>query len=70
MPEVGLGIGRYQGLVGGLPQEILTWYDAQGNRHLRPEEQERLAKEQEQQERERLEIFLRSKGFDPEHLPE
>jgi hypothetical protein len=48
----------------------LTWYDAQGNRHLRPEEQERLAKEQEQQERERLEIFLRSKGFDPEHLPE
>lgn len=28
MPEVGLGIGRYLALIGGLPQEILTWYDA------------------------------------------
>jgi Uma2 family endonuclease len=63
MPEVGLGIGRYQGFVGGLPQEILTWYDAQGNRHLNPEEQEK-------QKRERLETFLRSQGFDPDHLPE
>jgi len=32
MPEVGLGIGRYRGLVGGLSQEILTWYDAAGDR--------------------------------------
>jgi hypothetical protein len=63
IPEVELGIGRYQGFVGSLPQEILTWYDAQGNRHLNPEEQEKLR-------RERLETFLRSKGFDPDHLPE
>ncbi|KAM3095291.1 Uma2 family endonuclease [Phormidesmis sp. 146-35] len=27
MPEVGLGIGRYRGVVGGLNQEILTWYN-------------------------------------------
>jgi Uma2 family endonuclease len=91
MPEVGLGIGRYQGKVGGLPQELLTWYDAQGDRHLSPEEQERFAKEQErfakeqerfakeqerfakeqeQRQRERLEAFLRSQGFDPNHLPD
>ncbi|NET39756.1 MAG: Uma2 family endonuclease [Cyanothece sp. SIO1E1] len=63
MPEVGLGIGRYQAQVGSLPQEILTWYDAQGNRHLNAEEQERQAKE-------RLEAYLRSQGIDPNQLPD
>ncbi|MEO1393184.1 MAG: Uma2 family endonuclease [Cyanobacteria bacterium J06634_5] len=62
MPEVGLGIGRYQGEVGGLSQEILTWYDEQGNRHLSEAEGERL-------ERQRLEEFLRAQGFDPNNLP-
>jgi Uma2 family endonuclease len=80
MPEVGLGIGRYQGLLGGLPQEILTWYDAQGNRHLSAEEQERQRTEQERQRTEqerqrteqarkrahRLEELLRSQGIDPD----
>ena len=70
MPEVGLGIGRYQAEFGGLSQEILTWYDGQGNRHLSAAEQERERAEQEQRRRERLEIFLRSQGFDPDHLPE
>jgi Uma2 family endonuclease len=63
MPEVGLGIGRYPGEVGGLPQELLTWYDQRGDRHLTAAEQERLQKE-------RLEVFLRSRGFDPDHLPD
>lgn len=63
MPEVGLGIGRYRAEVGGLSQEILTWYGAQGNRHLSVEEKERYRAE-------RLEAFLRSQGFDPNHLPE
>ena len=49
MPEVGLGIGRYQGEVGGLPQEVLTWYDEQDKRHFSAEEQAQL-----QAERERL----------------
>ena len=49
MPEVGLGIGRYQGVVGGLLQEILTWYDEKGDRHLSPEEQERQRTVQERQ---------------------
>lgn len=69
MPEVGLGIGRYQGEVGGLPQEILTWYDEQGNRLLSEAEQERSRAQQEQQAREKLEAFLRSQGFDPNNLP-
>jgi len=63
MPGVGLGLGRYRGWVGGLPQEILTWYDERGSRHLSGEEQER-------QQRERLEEFLRSRGFNPDQLPE
>jgi Uma2 family endonuclease len=84
MPEIGLGIGRYQGEVGGLPQEILTWFDDQGNRHLSAEEQERARATQEQaratqeqaratqeqQQRKRLEAFLRSQGFDPNQLPD
>lgn len=68
MPEVGLGIGRYQAEVGGLPQEILTWYDAQGNRHLSAEEQERQRAEQERQARQRLEAYLRSQGIDPNQI--
>jgi Uma2 family endonuclease len=63
MPEVGLGIGRYQAVIGGIAQEILTWYDDQGNRHLSAEEQERSAKE-------RLETYLRLQGIDPDQLPE
>ena len=84
MPEVGLGLGRYQAVLGNVPTEILTWYDAQGDRHLtlaereyeRAEreyaraERERLAKEQERQAKERLEAFLRSQGIDPDRLPE
>ena len=63
MPEVGLGIGRYQGEVGGISQEILTWYDDQGKRHLSEVEQERSRRMQ-------LEAVLRSQGFDPDNLPE
>lgn len=63
MPEIGLGIGRYQGVIGGIPQEILTWFNAQGDRHLNGEEKERQAKE-------RLEAYLRSQGIDPDNLPD
>ena len=63
MPEAGLGIGRYQAEIGGLSQEILTWYDADSNRHLSAEEQER-------QRVERLEAYLRSQNIDPNQLPE
>lgn len=77
MPEVGLGIGRHQGQLGGAAREILTWYDAQGNRHLSGEEQaERRAEDEYQRaerellQRTRLEAFLRAQGFDPDQLPD
>ena len=63
MPEVGLGIGRYVGEVGGLEQEMLTWYDEQGRRHRSAEEKERSRRKQ-------LEEVLRSQGFDLDSLPD
>ncbi len=79
MSEIGLGIGRYQGIVAGIPQELLSWYNEMGDRYLTGEEQaqqERLRAEQErqraQQERlraEQLAQYLRSLGFDPDNLP-
>jgi len=68
MPEVGLGIGRYQDTVGGLPQEVLTWYNRQGERHLSAAEQEKRRAEQEKRRAEQMEAFLRSQGFDPDNL--
>ncbi|EDX83905.1 conserved hypothetical protein [Synechococcus sp. PCC 7335] len=70
MPEVGLGIGRYQAEIGGYSQEILTWYDAQGRRQLSAAEQESKRVEQVNRENQRLMSFLRSQGFDPDNLPE
>ncbi|OUC12754.1 MAG: hypothetical protein B0A82_20440 [Alkalinema sp. CACIAM 70d] len=66
MPEVGLGIGRYQGTIGGIEKELLTWFDAKGNRYLSAEERA----DREQAQRERLEAYLRSQGIDPDRLPE
>jgi Uma2 family endonuclease len=73
MPEIGLGIGRHQGKVGGISQEILTWYDIRGDRYLSAEErveQEQSRAQLDQQHREKLEAFLRSQGFDPNQLPD
>lgn len=39
MPEVGLGIGRAQGLLGGETREVLSWFDPQGDRYPSAEEQ-------------------------------
>ncbi|MDX2229005.1 MAG: Uma2 family endonuclease [Leptolyngbyaceae cyanobacterium bins.349] len=62
MPEVGLGIGRYQGQVGGLPQEILTWYNEQGDRYLTEAETERQRAETERQRADQLAERLRQLG--------
>lgn len=79
MPEVGLGIGRYQGTVGGIPKELLSWYDERGTRYLTSEEQaeqertraeqERIRAEQSQIRAEQLAQYLRSLGIDPDNLP-
>jgi Uma2 family endonuclease len=80
MPEIGLGIGRCVLPADPLNREVLSWFDEKGDRYLTMDErvdaerfraeQERLRAEQEQERRERLETFLRSQGFDPDHLPE
>ncbi len=63
MPEIGLGIGRCVLPTDSLGREVLSWFDEKGDRHLSPEEEER-------RQRERLEAFLRSKGIDPNNLPD
>lgn len=54
MPEVGLGIGRYQSTISGHPQEILSWFDEKSDRILTSEEKA-----------ERLAARLRALGEDP-----
>lgn len=71
MPELGLGIGRFQRMMGGIPLELLYWYDRQGNRYLAAderEEQERQRAEAERQRAERLAARLRELGEDPDRL--
>ncbi len=46
MPEVGLGIGRYQGQFGNVQMEMMAWYNEQGVRHFSGEEQARLRADQ------------------------
>ncbi|QZZ19472.1 Uma2 family endonuclease [Leptothermofonsia sichuanensis E412] len=58
MPEVGLGIGRYRAMVGGIDRELLGWYDQQGKRYQTAEERSR-----------QLAQYLRSLGVDPDNLP-
>jgi Uma2 family endonuclease len=38
LPELGLGIGREEGIYQGIKREWLYWYDEQGKRFLTPEE--------------------------------
>ncbi len=57
MPEISLAIGRYQGVVGGIEQELLGWFDAQGKRYLMPEEKAEL-----------LAARLRELGEDPDRI--
>jgi Uma2 family endonuclease len=40
MPEIGLGIGRCPEIFAGSNEEVLSWYDDQGDRYLRAEEKE------------------------------
>ncbi len=71
MPEVGLGMGRNKGVIGGIQQEFLSWYDEHGDRYLMAEEiaqqQSRIA-QAEQHRAEHLAQYLRSLGIDPDNL--
>ncbi|MEM7555633.1 MAG: Uma2 family endonuclease [Cyanobacteria bacterium P01_A01_bin.84] len=55
MPEIGLGIGRYPGEIGGVEQELLAWYDRQGKRYLMPDERAEQEKQRAEQEKQRAE---------------
>ena len=55
MPEVGLGMGRSQQVVGGIRQEILSWYDQQGNEHPLPDTVVQQVRQQLMAERQRAE---------------
>lgn len=57
MQEVGLGVGRYQTTFGIVHQEVLCWYNQQGERYLTPEERAS-----------RLAARLRELGEDPDRL--
>jgi Uma2 family endonuclease len=46
LPEVGLGIGRSPEIFPNSQEEVLSWFDENGDRYLRPEEQVIQAKEQ------------------------
>jgi Uma2 family endonuclease len=73
MPEIGLGIGRCVLPSDPLEREVLSWFNQNGDRYLTTDERadaERCRAEQEQRQRERLEAFLRSQGYDPDRLPE
>ncbi|OUC12529.1 MAG: hypothetical protein B0A82_21775 [Alkalinema sp. CACIAM 70d] len=80
MPEVGLGIGRSRQMIGGIEQEILTWYDIQGHAEVTPEmianelrsqlQAERQEKAAAQRKLEQLTAYLRSQGLDPDSLME
>jgi Uma2 family endonuclease len=78
IPEIGLGVGRGQGIYAGWQREWLYWYDQQGNRFLTPDEQNEQAQQQLEQAQQQLEqerqlkenflARLREKGIDPNTL--
>ncbi|MEL6556165.1 MAG: Uma2 family endonuclease [Cyanobacteria bacterium J06621_11] len=78
IPEAGIGIGRAQSTVGGNPQEILSWFEADGTRILTMEERtekfqseaEKFQSEAEkfQSKAEKLAARLRALGEDPDLL--
>ena len=55
MPDVGLGIGRGRQVIGGIEQELLLWYDAQGKAYPMPDEVIREMQAQLRAERQRAE---------------
>ena len=79
MPEVGIGIGRGRRSLGGIEQEVLLWFDADGKAYPTPDEiiqatqtqltAERRKADAERQRADRLAEHLRSLDIDPDNLP-
>ncbi|NJN31507.1 MAG: Uma2 family endonuclease [Synechococcales cyanobacterium RM1_1_8] len=78
MPEIGLGIGRYQRSFGSIEQEMLYWFDEAGQRYLADDEQAAQAQAQiteaqrqtlaAQQQNAQLRAKLQELGIDPDNL--
>ncbi|MEM1281409.1 MAG: Uma2 family endonuclease [Cyanobacteria bacterium P01_H01_bin.152] len=78
MPEIELGIGRVQGLLGGIQREWLAWHDLSGQPYPLPQqmihqlslqvEQAQAQAEQVRLENERLRAKLKQLGVDPDTL--
>jgi len=73
MPEIGLGLGLWQGEYAGINRLWLRWYDAKGNwistqaeQEYQRAEQEYQRAEQEYQRAERLAERLRALGINPD----
>jgi Uma2 family endonuclease len=64
MPEIGLGIGRSPEIFPNSNEEVLSWFDENGDRYLRPEEQVTQA----EQWAKTLANKLKDLGIDPDSL--
>jgi Uma2 family endonuclease len=65
LPEIGLGIGYEEQSSGGWLGEWLYWYNEEGDRYQTAEE----LVAQERQEKDRLAMYLRSIGINPDEIP-
>jgi len=77
MPELGLGLGRTQSLVGGIQQEILCWFDKTGIAYLTPDDlhrqyavdryqlrqEQRRADEQQQRAEDQQQEIFKIRGY-------
>ncbi len=73
LPEIGLGIGYEKQASGAWRGEWLYWYNEEGDRYQTAEElvvQERVAKEQAEEIKEKLARYLRSIGVNPDEIPD
>lgn len=71
MPEIELGIGCERGISGNWEREWVYWYDSHSVRYLTAEERAKNAENlanQERQQKEKLETYLRSLGINPDDI--
>jgi Uma2 family endonuclease len=72
IPEMQLFLGVWRGSKSGLTGYWLRWWDASGNIlpwALEKVDEERQRADEERQQKERLIMYLRSQGIDPDNLP-